>query len=345
MKEPDPTGTARPHVLIVDDSPANLSVLQGVLESAGFYVLVATNGERALSRLAYLQPALILLDVNMPGLDGYETCRRIKADPRWQEVPVLFITARDDAEDKVRGFGAGGVDYITKPLHPGEVLARVRAHLQIRSLQQTLAEQNALLESAMARRLEAEAQLQQSIDRAMLLVETDGEVEFCTHQARRLLGRYFPSHADATTLPPLLVQWLADELPTGSWTADSLAGGRLEVQRFAHGSPGAYIVLRLVEHSPDAGSPARLLHLGLTASEADVLYWAAHGKSNQEVALILGKTVPTVKKHVVNLMAKMDVDTRLIAALQAAEILELKVVDPDKLREIRERDEDRGSQT
>ena len=160
----------------MDDLPANLGVLLGVLDGAGYEVLVATSGEGALARLAYMQPDLVLLDVNMPGLDGYETCRRLKADPRWREVPVLFLTAQDDPVDKVRGFEAGAVDYITKPLHAEEVLARVRAHLQIRSLQQVLAEKNELLETAMARRLEAEAQLQQSLDRAVLVVDADGGV-------------------------------------------------------------------------------------------------------------------------------------------------------------------------
>ena len=335
MAEIDPASAARPHVLIVDDLPANLGVLQGVLEEAGFHVLVATSGERALTRLAYMRPDLILLDVNMPGLDGYETCRRLKADARWRETPVIFLTAQDDAVDKLRGFEAGAVDYITKPLHAEEVLARVRAHLQIRSLQRALAEKNALLETAMARRLEAEAQLQQGLDRAVLVVDPAGEVEFCTRLAQRLLRRYFPRHADTATLPPPLVEWLAAGPSTAPWSA-ATKEGRLEVQRFAPGDPGAFVVLRLAETVTGVGSPARLLPLGLTASEADVLYWAAHGKSNQEVALILGKTLNTIKKHVANLIAKMGVDTRLVAALQAAEILELKVVEPDKLRTLRE---------
>ena len=333
--ETDPTGGARPHILIVDDLPANLGVLQGVLEDAGYHVLVATSGERALTRLAYMQPDLILLDVKMPGLDGYETCRRLKADTRWRDVPVLFLTAHDDPADKLRGFEAGAVDYITKPLHAGEVLARVRAHLQIRSLQRALAEKNELLETSMARRLEAEAQLQQSLDRAVLVVDLGGNVELCTRLARRLLERYFPGHRDATTLPPPLTQWLGSSPQVGHSIVE-LAGCRLEVQQFSPLDPGEYLMLLLEEKVSRANSPARLMHLGLTASEADVLYWAAHGKSNGEVALILGKTLNTIKKHVVNLMVKMGVDTRLMAALQAAEILELKVVEPSKLRTLRE---------
>ena len=336
QSDPPTDVPARSQVLIVDDSPANLGVLRELLEEQGFYVLMATSGERALKGLADMGPDLILLDVNMPGLDGYETCRRLKADPRWRETPVLFLTARDEATDKLRGFEAGGVDYITKPLHAEEVLARVRAHLQIRSLQRTLAEQNALLQTAMTKRMEAEAQLQQSLDRAVLVVDTDGEMGFCTHLARGLLKRYFPRHADAGVLPPPLLGWLAEGPQAGRWTTES-AGNRLEVQCFAPGDLGAYLVLVLEERTVGVHSSEPLTHLGLTTSEADVLYWAAHGKSNQEVAIILNKTLTTVKKHVANLVEKMGVETRMMAALQAAEILELKVADPDKLLAIREK--------
>ena len=124
----------RARVLIVDDLPANLGVLHTCLHDAGYKVLVATGGDKALAQLDDARPDLILLDVSMPGMDGYETCRRLKADARWAEVPVLFLTAQGDPVDKMQGFAVGAVDYITKPLHPGEVLARVRAHLEIRAL-------------------------------------------------------------------------------------------------------------------------------------------------------------------------------------------------------------------
>ena len=329
--EIDPDAPARPQILIVDDLPANLGVLLGVLDGAGYDILVATSGESALARLAYMQPDLILLDVNMPGLDGYETCRRLKTDARWRDVPVLFLTAQDDPVDKVRGFEAGAVDYITKPLHAEEVLARVRAHLQIRALQQALAENNELLKTAITRRLEAEAQLQQSLDRAVLLVDEDGGVEFCTRLARRLLERYFPEHRGTGVLPPAMSAWLTAGLTTGPWRVEQTENW-LEVRIFASGQSSACLMLLLEEKLRAVNSPAKLLQLGLTAREAEVLYWAAHGKSNQEVALILAASLNTVKKHVANLLVKMGAESRLTAALQAAELLELKAVDPLKLR-------------
>ncbi len=331
MSEPDPEAVARPRLLIVDDLPANLGVLLGVLEGAGHETLVATSGEGALARLAYIQPDLILLDVNMPGLDGYETCRRLKADARWREVPVLFLTAQDDPVDKVRAFEAGAVDYITKPLHAEEVLARVRAHLQIRALQRTLIEKNGLLETAVARRREAESQLQQSLDRAVLMVDADHRVEFCTRLAQRLLTRYFPEHGSTDTLPRPLALWLTVRTGSEPWRVEQPESW-LEVQIFAPGQPGTYLMLLLEEKVHGSNSPARLLHLGLTAREAEVLYWAAHGKTNQEVAEIISASLNTVKKHVANLLVKMGAESRLTAALQAAELLELKMSEPMKLR-------------
>ena len=329
MSAPEASRDERPRILIVDDLPANLGVLLGVLGEAGYAVLLAASGEGALARLEHARPDIILLDINMPGLDGYETCRRLKADARWREVPVLFLTAQDDAADKLRGFEAGAVDYITKPLHAEEVLARVRAHLQIRALQRTLAEKNELLEHAMSRRLEAEAQLQQSLDRAVLVVDAGGGVEFCTRLARRLLERYFPAYPETGVLPAPLLHWLSQRLTAGTWKIEQ-EEGRLEVQLFAPGQPGTHLMLLLEEKLATVNSPARLLQLGLTAREAEVLYWVAHGKTNQDVAEILDTSIHTVKKHMANLMVKMGAENRLVAGLQAAELLELSTTEPTK---------------
>jgi len=122
-------------ILIVDDNPSNLSVLVDYLEGCGFTTRVATNGELTLRRAQRIQPALILLDVMMPpGIDGFETCRRLKADKKTKDIPVIFMTALSSTEDKVKGFAVGGVDYITKPIQHEEVLARITTHLRIRDL-------------------------------------------------------------------------------------------------------------------------------------------------------------------------------------------------------------------
>jgi adenylate cyclase len=122
-------GPAR--VLVVDDTPANIQSLAAVLQQKGYAISVATNGKQALEVLARLRPDLILLDVMMPEMDGFETCGRIKASPAWRDIPVIFLTAKTDTADIVRGFELGAVDYVGKPFNAHELLARVNTHLTI----------------------------------------------------------------------------------------------------------------------------------------------------------------------------------------------------------------------
>jgi DNA-binding response OmpR family regulator len=128
-------------ILIVDDTPANLSVLVDSLAGIGYYLLVAEDGEDALIQAAHTNPDLILLDAMMPGLDGFETCRRLKAAEATRDIPVIFMTALNDTADKVRAFSAGAVDYVTKPFQHEEVLSRVQTHLDLRRLRRQLEQQ------------------------------------------------------------------------------------------------------------------------------------------------------------------------------------------------------------
>lgn len=141
-------------ILIVDDNPTNLDVLSEALALADLDVAVATSGEAALKQLKYVPPSLILLDVMMPGINGFETCERLKADPTTQDIPIIFMTALADPIDKVRGFSLGAVDYITKPFQQEEVLARVRTHLKLRQLTQTLEQQVADRTAALSQSLQ-----------------------------------------------------------------------------------------------------------------------------------------------------------------------------------------------
>ena len=128
-------------ILIVDDAPANLELLRKLMTEQGYQTYVAPSGERALAIAQRAQPDLILLDVMMPDIDGFETCRRLKQNPLTQRIPVIFMSAKTDTEDVVAGFDIGAVDYIGKPLRMAEVCARVRAQLQIRSNSETQEEQ------------------------------------------------------------------------------------------------------------------------------------------------------------------------------------------------------------
>src|SRR4028119_1445914 len=149
-------------ILIVDDSPTNVGVLFDFLTNAGFKVLMAQDGETALLKANGDSPDVILLDIIMPGIDGFETCRRLKANQSTQDIPVIFMTALSQTVDKVRGLSLGAVDYITKPLQHEEVLARVKLHLSLRNLTKTLTEQNVRLEQEISERKQAEAEREQA---------------------------------------------------------------------------------------------------------------------------------------------------------------------------------------
>ena len=160
----NPIDPMNAEILIVDDIPDNLNLLCQTLESEGYNIIAAPSGEIALQIVARIQPDLILLDIMMPGMDGFETCRRFKADKRLANIPVIFITARDETESVVEGFQVGGVDYITKPFQKEEVLVRVQTHLKNHLLTQELIQKNRELEQEIAKRKQAEVARNQAED-------------------------------------------------------------------------------------------------------------------------------------------------------------------------------------
>jgi signal transduction histidine kinase len=149
-------------ILVVDDTPTNLQVLFDLLSEQGYRVAIAKNGETALQRLQISQPNLILLDVMMPGIDGFETCQRLKANPNTHDIPVIFMTALSDLVDKVKGLNLGAVDYITKPLQHEEVLARIRVHLQLHNATRVMEQRTSELNQALESLKEAQLHLVQS---------------------------------------------------------------------------------------------------------------------------------------------------------------------------------------
>ncbi|MEL6137756.1 MAG: response regulator [Cyanobacteria bacterium J06628_6] len=124
-------------ILVVDDLPANLDVLSETLVAAGYDIAIATSGARALKRLERIMPDLILLDIKMAGMSGFEVCQQLKLNPKMAAIPIIFITALTDTDSKTRGFDLGAVDYVTKPFQTQEVLARIRTHLQLSRLPKT----------------------------------------------------------------------------------------------------------------------------------------------------------------------------------------------------------------
>ena len=155
----DINNTNKASVLIVDDNPINLDLLYVYFDQASFEVLIAEDGESAIEQVQYAKPDIILLDVMMPNLDGFETCRRLKNNSETKDIPIIFMTALSDTADKIRGFEAGAVDYITKPLQHDEVLARVTTHLTIERLKKDLQEQNIQLQQEISQRKRVEKEL------------------------------------------------------------------------------------------------------------------------------------------------------------------------------------------
>jgi DNA-binding response OmpR family regulator/DNA-binding CsgD family transcriptional regulator len=315
-------------ILVVDDVPANAGVLLEFLGEVGFKVLVAESGAGALEQMQYARPDIILLDVLMPGMDGLAVCRRLKHDAATRDIPVIFMTALTETVDKVAGFAAGAVDYVTKPVEPQEVLARVRAHLEIRRLQKELEEKHAALAREIDWRNAAEEQLQQSLDQAVVIARRDHTIQFCTKLAWNLLERYFGPKI-LTALPPDLAAWVAGER-TAQPRPDRFTlerdGSELTMRRFSEGS-GDSTVMLLLEEKVDLASPEPLQRLGLTPREAEVLFWLTQGKSSPEIGVILNAALNTVKKHVQNIFQKLGVENRTAAAVRALEVLGLPPTD------------------
>ncbi|HHP7244457.1 MAG TPA: sensor histidine kinase [Elainellaceae cyanobacterium] len=151
-------------LLVVDDNPDNLRVLSQFLGQSDYEVLVARDGETAIRRAEYASPHLILLDVMMSGIDGFETCRRLKSNPATQHIPVIFVTALSETIDRVKGLSLGAVDFITKPFQHDEILARIHVHLRLRQLNHALEEKNSLLQKEVIKRTKAQASLKQALE-------------------------------------------------------------------------------------------------------------------------------------------------------------------------------------
>jgi DNA-binding response OmpR family regulator len=292
-------------VLIVDDVPDNLAVLHDALDESGYTVLVATSGEAALALVAKAPPDIVLLDAVMPGLNGFEVARRLKADPATAAVPIIFMTGLTETEHVLEGFGAGGADYVTKPIRPREVLARIAAHLY----------------SARSQR-----QARQALDafgHATLVVrERDGRRIWQTALARELLTRYFGELRDHQT-PAELMAWVSRQSLRQRAGADAqtitISRGASRLTCAMHPleepapSEGQWLIV-LREASEAAMLAAWVQAFTLTTREAEVLYWVIQGKTNRDIGDILGSSPATVKKHLERVYGKLGVETRTAAA-------------------------------
>jgi len=306
-------------VLVVDDVPANADIVLNHLTAAGFRVLYAGSGPRALKQLEQRLPDIILLDIKMPGMDGIETCRLIKQRPDWQSLPIIFITGADDLAQKLAAFEAGAVDFVSKPILPEEVEARVRTHLRLRELQAELEQKNQALSEEVELRLDAEKQLEARLDQAFLIAGVNGVICFSTRQANILLHAFFPNNS-MTVLPEAVLSWLECADRSKPLVIESATKGDLQIDHLAASDSRQLALLRLEQRNSSWG-PHVLQTLGLTPREAEVLYWITEGKTNPEISTILDTTLHTIKKHNNKLFAKLGVETRLAAARLAMSVL------------------------
>jgi|GraSoiStandDraft_60_1057301.scaffolds.fasta_scaffold239023_2 DNA-binding response OmpR family regulator/DNA-binding CsgD family transcriptional regulator len=297
-------------VLVVDDSPETLRLLTDAIEDAGMTVLVAREGEHALSIVEKVLPDVILMDALMPGMDGFETCRRLKRNSTLAHVPVIFMTGLSETQDIVKGLEAGGVDYVTKPIVPDELLARIRVHLA-----------NARLANSARAALDASG-------RYLLATDTSGGVLWCTPQTAKLLDLAFGDfHGEGDLLPPKVQEWLQKRTLSDIKSADSMivlesdtSSLKLQFSYVGQVAPEE-ILLRLVEGDIENDNLVLKRKLQLTQRESEVLMWIARGKSNRDIAEILSLSPRTVNKHLEQVYAKLGVENRAAAAALAVRML------------------------
>jgi DNA-binding response OmpR family regulator/DNA-binding CsgD family transcriptional regulator len=322
-------------ILAIDDHVSNLRIIFDYLNIHGYKTIIATSGEDGIRTARLARPDLILLDVMMSGVDGYETCRQLKADEATQDIPVIFMTVLDEVEHKVRAFEAGGVDYITKPLRAEEMLARVKTHLTLRHLQNRLESHNEQLEALVAARTtdlraEVEQRKKSEQDKDKLLVVAGQQSEQLQLMTTLLLESYQQKRQRLSqTLDEqikaqlgvvdrnleMICSILADINPplpgqaglAAGYARDSLSMVKAiitEVNRVTSDLLGA-----LPEESE--------AEVSLTSREWQVLQMLADGKSVTSIAAMLKISPPTVYGHRRSLMAKLGVDN-LADMLRAA---------------------------
>ncbi|HEY9067441.1 MAG TPA: response regulator transcription factor [Burkholderiaceae bacterium] len=290
-------------VLVVDDVPQSVGALCTELENDGYSVLVAADGMSALERLDLATPDAILLDALMPGLDGFETCRRIKANAAWSHVPVIFMTGLSETSQIIKGFEAGGVDYVVKPVRAPEVLARLATHVR----------------NARAVRLAREA-----VDvggHGVLVVDSHRRIAWQSPRAQRWLAEYFAPASDSsgTSAEAACLDWLYGPYMAAEADVRSRTVGSHALTARYLGAAGLGEVMWLIGLQPaDDATPTRLATASLTPRETEVLSWIAKGKTNRDVGEILGMSPRTVNKHLEHVFEKLGVETRAAAAALAS---------------------------
>jgi len=295
-------------VLVVDDEPDSLKMLTAMLEAAEISVLVANSGAAALELLGHIVPDLILMDAVMPGLDGFETTVRIKANPAWWNVPVIFMTGLTESEHVVEAFEVGGTDYVRKPVNHSELLARVRVHM------------------AQGRAIHASTASLEATGRQMVATDRAGKLLWCTPGAEQALARIEPEWTRATGELPLPMRGAIGNL----LARPDISGATARIDRREAGTIELVVVaqyrdnevlIRLNELNPQRDVARLGEKLGLTQREAEVLLWVSYGKASSDISAVLEISPRTVQKHLERIYEKLGVETRSAAAAIAIRAL------------------------
>ncbi len=300
------TKTQSQVVLVVDDAIDSIHMLNDVLEESHFTVLVALEGAQALTITKNIRPDIILLDAIMPNMDGFETCRQLKLNPQLADVPIIFMTGLSDTEHVVMGLSAGGVDYVTKPINPDELIARMRVHLA-----------NARITQSARAALDTAGQY-------LLTIDLQGQLVWATPQVYQLLdgaGATADSIALTHTISQQLREWISHKPETGRQLPLQQVTQELSVEML-NLIDGKEYLLRLTNPHKPADDTQSLKHqFSVTGREADVLLWIANGKTNREIGQILEMSPRTVNKHLEQIFKKLGVENRTSAAAVAIKCL------------------------
>ncbi|AVA26386.1 response regulator transcription factor (plasmid) [Rhizobium sp. CB3171] len=291
-------------VLLVDDSPEALGFLTDALEQSGFSVLIATSGSAALNIVERITPDLILLDAVMPSMDGFETCRRLKANAGIAQIPVVFMTGLTETEHVVHALESGGVDYLTKPINVDELRARIRVHLR-----------NA--RSAQSSRVALDV-----AGRHLMAVRRDGSVLWSTPQATRLVNAASGTDEGLNSLAAPIADFIVARENAGAVYDTTFAvkiKGEAALQLSFLGTIGTdEYLFRLTATKQVPDNEILRQRFKLTQRESEVLLWIAKGKANKDIGEILGLSARTVNKHLEQIYIKLGVENRSSAAVMAA---------------------------
>ncbi|AQT62169.1 DNA-binding response regulator [Cellvibrio mixtus] len=293
-------------VLVVDDSIDSIHMLNDVLEDAKFTVLVALEGAQALTITQNIRPDIILLDAIMPNMDGFETCKRLKQNPQLADVPIIFMTGLSDTEHIVMGLGAGGVDYITKPIKADELIARMQVHLA-----------NARITQSARAALDTAGQY-------LLTINAQGHLVWATPQVYQLLDNSGATQ-DSIALTPAITQqlrdWISHKPETGRQLSLQQLSTELSVEMLNLIDGKEYLLRLTPAHKPADDTQSLKQQFSVTGREADVLLWIANGKTNREIGQILEMSPRTVNKHLEQIFKKLGVENRTSAAAVAIRCL------------------------